>query len=279
MNRSITQMLCVLALMGCATTQPVPAELSAARMAYNRAASAPGAALAMVDIHTAQTALTEAEKAWTSKGTAEEVPRIADLAYIAQRKAELAETQGMAALARQQTAEAESALTQHRAAVTAREASELKVARQELLAAQDQTRIALERVKTLKASVKQEERGLVITIAGNVLFPLNGSELVPAARLQLSNIARALGATKGQKIAIEGYTDASGSAARNETLSRERAESVMSFLVGRGLTAADIRAVGLGPASPIASNTSAEGRATNRRVEIVIQAGGRSPQG
>ena len=71
-------------------------------------------------------------------------------------------------------------------------------------------------------------------------------------------------------MSIEGYTDSKGSQSRNIDLSQRRAESVRSYLISRGLPADRVVAKGMGPDRPIADNTSAEGRANNRRVEIVV---------
>lgn len=74
-----------------------------------------------------------------------------------------------------------------------------------------------------------------------------------------------------KKIVVEGHTDSQGSDSSNQALSERRAQAVVSFLVSRGVSAEQIRAQGLGESRPIADNNSPEGRANNRRVEIVIQ--------
>ena len=76
--------------------------------------------------------------------------------------------------------------------------------------------------------------------------------------------------TNGQPVSIEGYTDSKGSQSRNMDLSQRRAESVRTYLISRGLPADQVVAKGMGPDRPIADNSSAEGRANNRRVEIVV---------
>ena len=69
---------------------------------------------------------------------------------------------------------------------------------------------------------------------------------------------------------IEGYTDSKGSQSRNLEFSRQRAESVRTYLIGRGFPAEQVAATGKGADRPISDNSSAEGRANNRRVEIVV---------
>jgi outer membrane protein OmpA-like peptidoglycan-associated protein len=124
------------------------------------------------------------------------------------------------------------------------------------------------------ASVKQETRGMVITLSGSVLFETNKSALLPDATMKLNDVAEAL--TKGNpdaNITIEGHTDSQGSRDHNMQLGQQRAESVKAQLVSHGVAADRIKAVGVGPDRPIADNKSAEGRANNRRVEIIIEGG------
>ena len=112
---------------------------------------------------------------------------------------------------------------------------------------------------------------MVISLSGSVLFETAKWDLLPSAQQRLSDVAEAIVAQDPEsKIVVEGYTDSQGSQASNMTLSQRRAESVRAFLVSRGVAADLIRAVGYGPAQPIADNKSPEGRANNRRVEIVI---------
>jgi OOP family OmpA-OmpF porin len=70
---------------------------------------------------------------------------------------------------------------------------------------------------------------------------------------------------------IEGHTDSQGNDQANLALSQARAEAVRQYLVGRGVAQDKVRAVGRGEQQPVATNDSPEGRANNRRVEIVVQ--------
>ncbi len=119
-------------------------------------------------------------------------------------------------------------------------------------------------------SVKEETRGLVITLSGQVLFASAKYELLPAAKKALDNVAEALKASGNRMITVEGHTDSQGNASSNMTLSQRRAESVRTYLVSRGIVDTEIRAEGLGQGRPVADNATAEGRANNRRVEIVL---------
>jgi len=76
---------------------------------------------------------------------------------------------------------------------------------------------------------------------------------------------------KSASLQIAGFTDSQGSDAANQSLSRQRADAVRRVLVDAGMDGGRITAVGRGKADPVANNASAEGRARNRRVEIVVQ--------
>lgn len=73
------------------------------------------------------------------------------------------------------------------------------------------------------------------------------------------------------RVVVEGYTDSIGSDAYNMKLSERRAETVRDFMVSKGISPTRITTRGFGKANPIASNKTAEGRAENRRVEIIAQ--------
>lgn len=121
------------------------------------------------------------------------------------------------------------------------------------------------------ASVKKDDRGMIITLPGGVLFKTDKYELLPAAMVQLNQVADAL--TKNNpdaKIQVGGYTDSQGTEDHNQDLSEKRAQSVADYLVSRGVAKDRVTAKGFGSASPIADNKSVEGRAQNRRVEIVV---------
>jgi OOP family OmpA-OmpF porin len=101
-----------------------------------------------------------------------------------------------------------------------------------------------------------------------VFFPLNSNELTPEAREALDQIAAFLKSEGNVKVLIKGYTDAVGSTTYNISVSQFRANSIKSYLVGKGVNPDDLVAMGLGPKNPMASNDTQEGRQQNRRVEI-----------
>lgn len=126
-------------------------------------------------------------------------------------------------------------------------------------------------IKKLQDSLnaKQTERGTLVTF-GDVLFDLNKAELKSTGMMDVNKLAQFLQENPDRKVIVEGYTDASGSAAYNQSLSERRANSVRMALVKMGVDPSRIVAQGYGKEYPVADNTSNSGRAQNRRVEVTI---------
>jgi len=148
--------------------------------------------------------------------------------------------------------------------------ADTRQAQEELKDSEKRTAAALAELATL-ASLKEEERGLVVTLSGSVLFKSAESTLLPNAQVKLDQVANALLAIRARNLIVEGHTDSQGSNAYNQGLSQRRAETVRDYLVQKGYPADHIQSRGRGEGSPIANNASTEGRANNRRVEIVIE--------
>jgi OmpA-OmpF porin, OOP family len=121
----------------------------------------------------------------------------------------------------------------------------------------------------VKTEVADEDRKAVkIAIQNLEFFP--GTSIIHSYSLNgLDKVAELLKSKKFH-LKLEGYTDNAGRAADNIKLSKERADAVKIYLVGRGAASAQIETVGLGSADPVASNKTAEGRRLNRRVEFTI---------
>lgn len=101
-----------------------------------------------------------------------------------------------------------------------------------------------------------------------VTFESNSDQLTPDSTLTLDSVAEILKQRPTFKIEVRGHTDSSGSDEYNLNLSQRRADSVMEYLVSRGVPADRLSAVGFGETLPVAANDTAEGRAQNRRVAL-----------
>lgn len=122
------------------------------------------------------------------------------------------------------------------------------------------------------ATVTREGEGIIVKFDSGILFDVNQTDLKPAAKVNLKNLATSLQNHPQTNVLIVGHTDSLGSSAYNHDLSVRRAESVKSYLETVGIAQQRLSVQGKGDAEPIASNSTPEGRSKNRRVEIVIVA-------
>lgn len=259
--RYFVLILFVTIIIGCSASQP-PKELQDARMSYQKASDGAAEKLVPAELHKAKTALEKAEQAFLKDPDSYNTK---DLAYIADRKAKMAEALAYSELekAKMDKAKKDYEVAQNEIIEEAKvdlEESEVE-ARQNAL-------LLTEALAKLKA--KEDERGLVITLSGSILFASDESTLLPATQNKLSEVAQALLDSKERRITIEGHTDSQGSSDHNSVLALKRAEAVRSYIISRGYPENLISAIGIGEGRPIADNNSAEGRANNRRVEIII---------
>jgi len=105
----------------------------------------------------------------------------------------------------------------------------------------------------------------------NVMFQLNSATLTPTAIDELDRLLGRIGEfDEIEAIDVVGHTDSTGSESYNQSLSEQRAASVSQFLESRGVRAALLATFGEGEANPVADNKTREGRAMNRRVDILI---------
>jgi outer membrane protein OmpA-like peptidoglycan-associated protein len=271
----------------CASERVPPKALLDARADFIRTREGLASQLDPTDVHEADIALQRAEDAWRKNP---DDASSTDLAIVADRRALLAPAEAEAISARQEAAAAQAQLEANRAAQLRSAESQLGTTQQALgqtemqlqnqqanAAAQQQKLQDMEaKLKDARdtiakiASVKDDNRGMVITLSGEVLFPTGKFDLKPAAMAKLDQIAQALKG-KEQPVTVYGYTDNVGSRDTNMALSQSRAAAVRDYLVSKGLPSDLVTAVGKGPDDPVAENTSIEGRAQNRRVELVVQ--------
>lgn len=302
----LTSMLCPLTLavaFGCAATGPTP-ELMDARRAYDEARQSNAATYSPDKLLSAKQALEKAESAHADdSGSFKE----RSLAYVAQRKAQYASVYGTYEKDRRDQVEAEQAYRnkqdtlRRNAEQQATDAQKslaatwdnLSNARKEIASQQtqiQQSKAELEKAQQTAAAamaslskiaqVKEEQRGVVITLDGSVLFVTGKAELLPIARDRLNQVAKSLKELDDDKlVSIEGFTDSRGADDMNMKLSTDRANAVKDYLVSQGVKPEKVRALGRGEANPVASNETPEGRANNRRVEIVVQSSAQAAAG
>lgn len=115
-------------------------------------------------------------------------------------------------------------------------------------------------------------QAIKVTFESGILFPTNGTALSDVAKTQLTQFASKMADLPDTDITIYGHTDNTGTAAVNERISAQRAESVSKHLQSNGIAAKRITAEGKSFNMPVADNSTAEGRAQNRRVEVYITA-------
>ncbi|WP_282040242.1 OmpA family protein [Halomonas alimentaria] len=110
-----------------------------------------------------------------------------------------------------------------------------------------------------------------VTLSSDVTFAFDSAELRPGAASELNQVAGTLNNNPEVRVTIAGHTDAVGSNEYNLGLSQDRADSVASYLMSQGVAGDRMRTVGYGEERPVATNETDEGRALNRRVEIMSQ--------
>jgi len=146
-------------------------------------------------------------------------------------------------------------------------ASEAKYARLEAELASQQIDSLQRQLENLQ--LRQTESGVVVTL-GDVLFASGQAQLVEGARSSLEEVVDLLQTEPDKQIRVEGHTDSRGDAEANLKLSEQRAQSVLDALVSMGVDKERITAMGMGEDFPIDSNETEEGRARNRRVDVIL---------
>ncbi|WP_077035597.1 OmpA family protein [Pelomonas sp. KK5] len=304
MNKNMTSKISVLAgaamalaLSACSSLQADNPTLMDAHAAYNAAAGDPATQeYAGGEMLQAKAALDRADRAYSEH----EQPRHVDhLAYEARQKVaiatEVAQRKGAERSAEQaklerdrirleartreadnarmdaENAQAQAQAAQGQALIAQQQADAARrdAENAQANAADTQARNAELVILLQELNAKQTDRGMVVTI-NDVLFDTDRAELKPGAMRSIEKLAKLLREDAGRKVQVEGFTDSTGTAAYNESLSQRRAESVRQALIGQGVTGDRIGARGLGESYPVASNDSASGRQMNRRVEILL---------
>jgi outer membrane protein OmpA-like peptidoglycan-associated protein len=184
----------------------------------------------------------------------------------AQRQAELA-----AAKQAQLQAEAEAAAAKSKAeedVLKAKEAAAQADAERSRKAAENLRAQLLEQFNRV-LETRDTPRGLVVNM-GDVLFATGKHDLRPEAQIVLAKLSGIILSHPGLNLAVEGYTDSTGSDDFNLKLSQQRADAVRGYLVSQGLADNTVTGQGFGKTNPVADNDTPAGRQKNRRVEIIV---------
>lgn len=181
-----------------------------------------------------------------------------------QEEAERAQEEAANAIALSELSSAEAEQARRLAEAQSQEAALARREADLAFAAAESLRLQLQ---TMTAT--SEARGQVMTLSGDA-FASGQSKLRPEARANLQRVVEFVNRFPDKDVLIEGHTDNQGGDNLNQVLSQKRAEAVRDALLQEGVAAARLTAVGLGKGRPVADNSTVEGRARNRRVEIVV---------
>jgi len=118
-------------------------------------------------------------------------------------------------------------------------------------------------------ATSESARGLIVNMS-DVLFDTAKYSLKPDTKISLAKVAGILLAYPGLKVQVEGFTDSVGSDEYNQKLSEDRAATVKDFLVSQGVSGNNITSQGFGKTRPVADNSTSQGRAQNRRVNLIV---------
>jgi outer membrane protein OmpA-like peptidoglycan-associated protein len=271
-NKRIVLSVAIATILSACTTTPERNEtLERARTQVTAIEQSPRAGIAAADIANARTSLDKANR------LAETKTKRADMEYEASNamlSAQIAKEKILTAEANEQVADG----TAQRQAVLLKARERDVQANADLASdANRQAAAAKSRADSLESQLadlklQRTERGLVLTL-GDVLFDTGGATLKSGAYAPLDRLATVLKEQPDRKVLIEGHTDNVGSDQNNLGLSERRAQAVQASLVQRGVNRNQITSLGKGENFPIASNDDANGRQSNRRVELIFTDG------
>jgi outer membrane protein OmpA-like peptidoglycan-associated protein len=274
--RSVAPYALGLATLGCVSAM-TPNELIEARSAYGEARVSRAANFSQERLTHAKQALDQAEGAYeAAPGT----PEARALAYVALRRAELAKVSGDYEFHRHVVAELQErrrtpAETATPSAPEPTSPSDDAAHAEQDLAQRDaaENAVLVEALSELapRVTVTDGTAAMIITLDASLAFVPKKADIAPGANDDLEKVAHALARLDPERaIVVKGHTDSTGPDAQSLALSKGRAEALKSYLVSRGIVAERITAEGRGKQEPVSSNDSAEGRALNRRIEIIV---------
>lgn len=257
-----TSIAVAVALAGCAGASGPNPDIERARTEVNRVAAEPVVSQrAPLELKAASDTVEQADAQWRDKGNSEEARH---RAYLASQRAAIAEQVARAREADERIKTANMQVDRARLSAAQAEATT-----QALRADAADARAAALEAQLREIEATKTDRGLLVTL-GDLLFQTGRADLLPNSYARIDRLANFLRQNTDRRLIVEGHTDSVGGDALNLALSQRRAEAVRAALVQRGVDPSRISTYGYGKAYPVADNSSAEGRAMNRRVEVLI---------
>jgi outer membrane protein OmpA-like peptidoglycan-associated protein len=281
MRNSLIRVSALVLVAGCGASIQKPESLTQAQSLYQTLQSQGADRRAEGDMIRAKGAIDTAQSAFSQAQNQEYVNGIAAVALRMTQTAEASNSRALAQRATDSLHDARMAkqleIAQAQGAAANARADSLRKAAEAANAQLGQAMQQLQSLVTEMTNIKETARGLVLSLS-DILFDVGQATIKPSAQKNIQQIAAVLKQYPSHHISVEGYTDATGGDAYNLKLSEARAAAVRMGLIGGGIDSTIITSHGFGKDNPVAANTTPDGRAANRRVEVIIEGAGLKDQ-
>jgi outer membrane protein OmpA-like peptidoglycan-associated protein len=257
---AVALILPIAAATACASNPGPTPQLQSARQAYSTAAGGPAASYAPDSLRVARDSLSRAEQANAAHDTDKR-----DFAILARTRAQVADARGRTAVAVQERDASRTRLAQAETQQALRAAAECQAQNKGV------TNLQANPLDGLADRKEIMPGGMLYVIKSGLEFEKNKATLSQSAMDRLDKVADALKSEpKTTSVEVEGFTDPTGGPHINDPLSQRRAQAVAAYLKSRGVRE-PVRIRGLGSSQPIGNNATPEGRAENRRSEVLVR--------
>jgi outer membrane protein OmpA-like peptidoglycan-associated protein len=263
-----------------------PIELQQARKAFEMAEMVKASTIAPKEMEVAKSQLAQAQNSTQSGGSAKAVVDYARRSLENSGTAARLKVQAMleeklaaedaARKAAEERKRQELEATKARANAAEAEKARLAADVARLKAEQEQLKAGLQDALGKIMAVQESARGVVLNM-GDILFDVNKSTLKKDAEYAVVKLSAILSVFPKLQVRAEGFTDSTGKEELNMKLSAERARTVADFLIAQGVAKERLTHAGYGPSNAVGDNATAEGRAKNRRVELILNQGAIAP--
>jgi outer membrane protein OmpA-like peptidoglycan-associated protein len=274
---SVGALVALAILTACGASIQKPESLTQAQSLYQTLQQQGADRRAEGDMIRARGAIDTAQNAFSQAQNQEYVNGIAAVALRMTQTAEASNSRAIAQRSADSIREARLAkqleLAQAQGAAAQARADSLHKAAEAANAQLAQAMQQLQSLVSEMTNIKETARGLVLSLS-DILFDVGQATIKPSAQNNIKQIASVLKQYPSHHTSVEGYTDATGGDAYNLKLSEARAAAVRGALVGGGIDSTIISSHGFGKDNPVASNSTPDGRAANRRVEVIIEGAG-----